>query len=388
MPPAPTTLPPGALDRVGDHIAHHAGLKLPDWVLESRLSERIAALGLANASAYVELITTPRGARELDLLIEVLRVGETGFFRQRSHIKALTDVVVPALAGREQARVRAWSAGCATGEEAYTLAMILAKLLPRATVEVTATDLSSEALAVARAGLYPDAALAPVPPVWRNWAFTPTHGDKRGWRIADHVAARVRFERHNLADDVFPGNYDLIWCRNVLIYFAPESRRQTVNRLVDSLARDGFLFVGYAESLRDFATVDPVRTPDAVLYRKASPAPAPVATPTRASPSAAATSLPPPNPHITAEELFIQLRGRYADGTRLAAELAATMAGPHSRVVVDLDGADYLGDDAAAVMRRARSAAVAAGIEFTLIAERPGPLRWLRRSGLGSEGQP
>ena len=385
MPTVSTTLPPGALARVGDHIAHHAGLKLPDWVLESRLGERIAALGLADAASYIELITSARGARELDLLIEALRVGETGFFRHRSHIKALTDVVVPALASREQPRVRAWSAGCATGEEAYTLAMILAKLMPRSTVEVLATDISSEALDVARAGLYPDSALAPVPPLWRNWAFAPNRGAERGWRIADHVAALVRFDRHNLADGVFPGNYDLIWCRNVLIYFTPDSRRRTVNRLVDSLARDGFLFVGYAESLRDFAAVDAVRTPDAVLYRKA-PAPAP-ATPAPAPTRPAASPLLPPNPQVTAEELFIQLRGRYVDGSRLAVELGATMAGPHARVVVDVDGADFLGDEAAAVMRRARSAALAAGIEFTLVAERPGPLRWLRRSGLGSEGQ-
>ncbi len=392
MSPPTLTLPPGALQRVGDCIAQRAGLKPPTWVLESRLRERIAALGLDRAAAYVDLVTSPAGGKELDLLLEVLRVGETAFFRHRSHIKALTEVVVPALAESRGApggprKVRAWSAGCATGEEAYTLAMILHRLLPRPIeVEVLATDLSNEALEVARAGRYPARALSPVPAVWRRWGFVadPEHDDT--FRIAEPVAARVRFERRNLADPVYPRNYDLIWCRNVLIYFTPESRTRTVDRLVASLAPGGFLFVGYAESLRDFASVDAIRTPDAVLYRKAPRRHAALTPPGGGFPNGDVGSTPhriPPEPaEVTTEELFVKLRGRYGDDDRLAEELAPTITGDHTRVVIDFDGAEYLSDGGAAIVRRARSAARAAGIEFELVAERPGPRRWLRRAGL------
>jgi chemotaxis protein methyltransferase CheR len=403
-------IPPRALQRVGEQIAEHAGLKPPDWVLASRLGDRIAALGLDTPDAYVELITASSGARELELLVETLRVGETRFFRHGSHVKALTDVVVPALldrrarsgAPRLRRRVRAWSAGCATGEEPYTLAMVLRRMLPRATfdVEVLASDLSSDALAAARGAVYPAAALQPVPRSWREWAFEPARRAQGGdcWRVVDSIVELVRFERRNLAEGSFPSGYDIIWCRNVLIYFTPEARERVINALIDSLAPGGFLFVGYAESLRDFTEVEAVRTPDAVLYRKAEKrtAPArnrPVAPTARAMrpdsaplvPATADVPLPARNPAVRAEEAFVQLCGRYEADDRLAAELGAAISGPYTRVVVDLDGAEYLGAEAAQVVRRARSAALAAGIDFSIAAERPGARRWLTRNGLAEE---
>jgi chemotaxis protein methyltransferase CheR len=405
-------LPPNAIEHIGARIAEHAGMRVPGWVLESRLRDRVAALGLETPTGYVDLLGSPDGARELDLLVEALRVGETRFFRHSSHIRALTDVVVPALLARRarasgaprlRRRVRAWSAGCATGEEPYTLAMVLRKLLPSASfdVDVLASDLSGDALATARGRVYPTAALEPVPHRWRDWAFVPEGKAARPerWRVADHVADLVRFERRNLADGSFPRGCDVVWCRNVLIYFTPEARERVVNALIESLAPEGFLFVGYAESLRDFAEVEAVRTPDALLYRKASKPPGAVAPPARtpgpAEPKASrqpgkkavGVALPGRNPAVRAEEAFVQLRGRYEDQARLAGELGAAISGSYRRVVVDIDSAEYLGEDAAAVVRRARTAARAAGVELSLAAQRPGARRWLRRSGLGESGE-
>ncbi|HKE14558.1 MAG TPA: CheR family methyltransferase [Kofleriaceae bacterium] len=406
------TLEPDLLKRVGDCIDACAGLRPPEWVLDARLARRIEALGLERPERYAELIESPDGSRELELLIESLRVGETRFFRHRAHVQALTQIVIPALLrSRAGGAVRAWSAGCATGEEPYTLAILLARALPAPAyqVRVIATDISREALAVAEGGVYPASALEPVPDDVRR-AFEPA-GEGRV-RVAAEFADLVSFEPRNLADPDYPRQIDLLWCRNVLIYFSADARRQVVPRLIDSLAPGGFLFVGYAESLRDFAALEAVRTPDAVLYRKpqageraprpttqrgaGAPRPPRRAATERGTGSAGAprASAPPRPPELAAdlaslevEEVVIELRGRYDDGSRLSRELGAALSGSHRRVVIDLDGADYLDEAAGQILRRACSAARAAGVEVALVAERQSTRRWLSRSGVPGGGE-
>jgi chemotaxis protein methyltransferase CheR len=385
------------IKRLGDRIAERAGLRLPDWVIAARLSDRVAALGLDDATTYVDLVTSPRGTRELDHLLEAVRVGETRFFRHQSHLRALADVVIPALRRGGRRKVRAWSAGCASGEEAYTLAMVLSRGLASAGIdlEVLASDMSDDALTIARERVYPASALAKVPQKWRELGFA--RHDRDRYRISDRIADLVSFERRNLADPSYPRGFDVIFCRNVLIYFTPEARERVVNRLVDSLLDEGFLFVGYAENLRDFDQVDAVRTPDAVLYRKISATSAPAPKPPRPrrarrlTPAPvlkvpiASQPLPASNPAIIAEEALVQLSGRYTDDARLAREVSAAIAGPYRRVIIDIDGAEYLCDEAAAVLKRARSAARAADIELEIHALRSGTQRWLRRWGLDQE---
>jgi chemotaxis protein methyltransferase CheR len=400
-------LQPDFVARVGDCIDARAGLRPPAWMLEARLVRRIAALGLDDPDRYADLIESGDGGRELELLIETLRVGETRFFRHRAHVQAVTDLVVPALLrARSGGAIRAWSAGCATGEEPYTLAILLARGLPAPAyrVSVLATDISRDALAAARVGVYPETALEQVPDDVRA-AFGPAgHGLVQ---VVPRIAELVSFEQQNLADLEYPRQIDLIWCRNVLIYFSPAARRQVVLRLIDSLAPGGFLFVGYAESLRDFEALEAVRTPDAVLYRKSGRARPPVAAapalrPRRGSDAgdgatarggatagSGARRLPTaPDAGLAAldaEEAVVELRGRYDDGTRLARELGAILSGSYRRVVIDLDGAAYLDDAAGQVLRRACSAARAAGVEISLVAERQSTRRWLSRTGAAEE---
>jgi anti-anti-sigma regulatory factor len=306
------------------------------------------------------------------------------------------ETVIPALrARRPGGTVNAWSAGCATGEEAYTLALLLSRNLPGRRVRVLGTDISREALEVARAGTYPERALAPVPEALRRWGFEPS--GPGAWRVADHVSRLVAFEQRNLAEAPYPRGFDLIWCRNVLIYFSPEARAQAVRRLADSLDDGGFLFVGYAESLRDVPNLERVRTPDAVLYRKRSGTTRARSTssPGGALPGARAPGREPSSEIASAagatatgagaDAVTVALRGRYEDAGRLAREVATALGRAGARVVVDLDGAEYLGEEAAAVLRRARSAARAAGLAFDLLAERPGTRRWLERYRLGGE---
>jgi chemotaxis protein methyltransferase CheR len=402
------------LSRLRQELAARAGLQLPDWVLRSRLQKRMTAIAAASAEEYVELICAPRGAGELAALLEAVRVGETRFFRHRAQVAALIDRVVPAIRERGPGPVRAWSAGCATGEEAYTAAMVLSRLLPRPSwqVSVLATDISDEALDDARTRRYGAGALTHVPEEWRDAFVREPDGTVR---ITDSVAALVDFQRHNLAEESYPRDLDLIWCRNVLIYFTPDARRRVVQRLVDSVRIGGHLFVGYSESLRDIAGVEAVRVGDAVVYRKLGAVPRRSATPAPgvriaggaagggaataraaaavAAPAAAAApatrELPPAaSGPAAAGTVRLALRGRYDDERRLMDEITSALGHHQGHVVIDLDGADLLGDSAAAVLRRARSAARAAGISVDLVASRPGPRRWLRRHGLGGKSGP
>jgi chemotaxis protein methyltransferase CheR len=363
------------LRRIEARVQAHAGFHLPEWILAARVRDRMAALGCESADEYAARLTKT----ELDALAERLRVGETRFFRHMAHVGALERVVAADIRGRKTTnRVRAWSAGCATGEEPYTLAIVLSDALPGWKIDVQATDLSEEALAVARAGVYATVAAAAVPAAQRARAFVP--GPREGTvQVAPEIAARVRFERKNLLEADYPQRVDVILCRNVLIYFDASARARTIERLIDSLAPGGYLFLGYAESLREYAQLEALRTPDGVVYRRplrpSIPPPAPVARPVVA-----------PSPvKRRSTEVTVRLTGVYDDGVTIGDVIARAMEEATQRVQIDLDGVSFLADDVAAVLRRTAATASAAGISFTISATRPGPRRWLARHGFGHE---
>lgn len=248
---------------VARRLAEHAGLQLPSWVVEARTCARIAALD-TTPEAYVELIGSGRGQAELGELVEAVRVGESSLFRHKPQIAALVDVVVPALRARGKRTIRVWSAGCASGEEPYTLAIVLSRALPDVSVAVHATDVSAEALELAERGEYPREALDDVPAEWHD-AFV-VGGDRI--RVRPDLRRLVTFERANLIDAAAPKSCDVVWCRNVLIYFSAPARRRALDRLIGATVPGGFVFVGYSESLRDITEVEPQRTGDVVFYMR------------------------------------------------------------------------------------------------------------------------
>jgi len=375
------TLQPQLVERFRSLIADRSGLKLPAWVVAARVEERIDAIDVDSAERYCNLITVASGWRELELLIESLRVGETSFFRHEAQMKAIAELVAPTLASARHP-VRVWSAGCASGEEPYSIAMLLRDALPsRVGLSITACDISEEALSEARAGIYPEASIERVPEKLRGASFEPAHP---GYvRVVEKVRKLVRFNRRNLADGDFPGGYDLVLCRNVLIYFSPEAKARAIEGLIASVKPGGYLVVGYAESLRDFSKLTPEQTPDAVIYhrpRHAQPAhAASPRTPKASAPRKEPTTIDAPIEDSTA---VIELHGRYEDESdRLTKELTRALSGRFDRVVIAVDGADYLGDQAGLVLKRAVSAATAIGVAISFQAERPGARRWISRLG-------
>ena len=387
-------LAPAIVATIAQRLAEHAGLELPAWVVEARATARIELLD-CSPDAYVALIDSARGTSELSELIEAVRVGESRLFRHRSQIEVLASVVAPALRARGRRTVRVWSAGCAAGEEPYTLAVVLSRALPDCAISILATDVSADALALAETATYPRAALQHVPEPYRDRFLS----DGDSIRVAPEIAALVRFERANLLDGAAPRGCDLVWCRNVLIYFTASARRRVIDRLVGAAVPGGFVFVGYSESLRDVAELEGMRANDTVYYvrRGSDPAPRPrpptlpVPVPVSDRPSAPIVvpddRTPPPImfSHKPPADDTIDLRG-HPVAARVTAELSARLAQPGLRsLAIDLDGADLLDDDLAPVLRRARAAARTAGIALVVRATRAGARRWLARHNLDEE---
>jgi chemotaxis methyl-accepting protein methylase len=370
-----------ALDRVRKVIAAYAGLDPPSWALQARIEERMLRTGVGSAEAYVDKAS--KDARELEALCEALRVGETRFFRQRTHVEALAEHVIPELGQRraDTRTVRAWSAGCASGEEAYTMAILLRERLPPGfTVRVTATDISATALARAAAGRYADAAVSDVPEDVRSrWLVRDVARNE--WVVRPEIARSVEFSQQSLiGGPPYPRRVDLILCRNVLIYFDRVAREKTLDRLVDALAPGGYLLLGYAEYLRGRdEKMESVRVADCVVYRKreglhSKPPTTTIKTRTRTR----TPSLPPNTVPVTpVAPAIVSIDGVVPDGDAAAAKLRKVVGRP---AILLLDGAEFLPDEAATAIRRAAQAG-----PLVVVAARPGVLRWIGRTQLGDD---
>ncbi len=255
-----------------DLIERASGLNLEDrdWTpLRAALCERVAALGYPSFGEYYELLKSPEGLRELNRLIELLTVHETAFFRNRAHFDVFAERVVPELLAKNAATrtIRVWSAGCSTGQEAYSIAISLLETVPAFDtwqLEVLATDISHRALEIARAGVYRHRAVRNVDAGLLQRYFEPC---ENGYRVNELVRRMVRLEYLNLVKEPFPlaalRPFDVIFCENVTIYFKLESTRRVIRDFYDVLDEGGYLFLGYSESLwqisddftlRDFGT--------------------------------------------------------------------------------------------------------------------------------------
>lgn len=226
-------------------------------LLTGRLSKRLRALGLGNFSQYYDRVAVDDEERRI--MLDAITTNETHFFREPVHFQFLEQKVLPAWqasadAGRRARTIRVWSAGCSTGQEAYSLAMLLVGRFPAAlgwSVEILGTDLSRRVLTIAQEGVWDRAKAREIPFHYLRTFMLRGLGANRGKIKAAPSIRVVRFLRLNLSDATYPslGKFDLIFCRNVLIYFDMESRKRVVGRLLNHLAPGGYLFVGHAESL-------------------------------------------------------------------------------------------------------------------------------------------
>jgi chemotaxis protein methyltransferase CheR len=225
-----------------------------------RVSPRVRALGFSTFGEYVDFACAPDNEQEMVHLLDLLTTNETQFFREPQHFEFLAKRLLPAWreaadAGRRSRVIRVWSAACSTGQEPYSLAMQLLSECPAEQgwrIDVVATDLSTRALAIARDAEWPIDRASQIPEQFRTAFMLRGIGQAQGrMRATRELRESVQFARLNLNDEEYDvaGPFDLIFCRNVLIYFSPEGRAKVVDRLTSYLASGGLLFVGHAESL-------------------------------------------------------------------------------------------------------------------------------------------
>lgn len=238
-------------------IYDSAGIALTDKkqeLVRSRLTRRFRELGLANLGEYVDLVSGPNAKDELPSMIDALTTNKTFFFRESAHFDYLVDTVIPNLPPGHQ-ELRVWSAGCSSGEEAYSLAMVLKDTLGRKAMSfrILATDICAPVLATAKAGVYPNKALDSVPQEYQKRFLRKVQDPASGAdaiEVTPELRKSVSFGRLNLMGEwPMKGPFDCIFCRNVMIYFDKETRNNLVKRYWRLLRPGGYLFIGHSETL-------------------------------------------------------------------------------------------------------------------------------------------
>lgn len=222
-------------------------------LIECRLTKDLEKYGLDSFAKYLELVHKDATGRIAGEMVNRLTTNYTYFMREPSHFKYLYENILPEFCKeRKMKLLRAWCAGCSTGEECYSIAMTLMDFKERAagdcTMNITATDISEEVLAKAEAGIYPLKEMENIPPLW--WDKYCIRSEQKKFEIKDSIKNHIRFVRQNLME---PGNgtgkYDLIFCRNVMIYFDRQSKSKLLRILEKRLAPGGYLLIGHAELL-------------------------------------------------------------------------------------------------------------------------------------------
>jgi chemotaxis protein methyltransferase CheR len=245
--------------RISAFIYDECGINLtaPKKVMvESRLQRRLLQLKMSSFNSYCDYVMTPMGMKEeLVHMIDAVATNKTDFFREPVHFRFMEEQVLPAWRAMNNSRVvKVWSSACSTGEEPYTTAMVLAESAAQQALQfsITATDISTKVLQKAIHAIYPERSAVDIPmALRRKYLLKSKDQEMPTVRIVPELRSKVLFKRVNLTEDVIEvePDFDVIFCRNVLIYFDRATQEQVVSRLCQKLRRGGYLFIGHSESI-------------------------------------------------------------------------------------------------------------------------------------------
>jgi chemotaxis protein methyltransferase CheR len=262
------------------YIQRELGIKMPPakkTMLHARLQKRLRQLKLSSFNDYYDYVFGDQGSKaELCHMIDAVTTNKTDFFREPRHFEYLSSTILPQLCSKQGrggiSRFKFWSAGCSTGEEPYTLAMVLSEFKARNAgfgFAILGTDISTQVLQKAAAGIYTEADVAPVPLSYRKKYLLRSKDRKRELvRVVPQLRERVRFGRLNFMDEAYglKEAMHVIFCRNVIIYFDKPTQEKMLNRLCRHLQPGGYLFMGHSETLSGLNV--PLRLVASTVYQK------------------------------------------------------------------------------------------------------------------------
>jgi chemotaxis protein methyltransferase CheR len=233
-------------------LAHRTfGLDLKpgkEELVSARLRRLVRGGGFRSFEDYYRSVVGDRTGKSLLAMIDALATNHTSFLREPDHFEFLRHKIAPALARRDPVEI--WCAACATGEEVWTLAMVLNEALTGRRIRIAASDISNKALRCAESAFYPAARCQGLPAAWMSRYFAAENGPPDGYRVAPGIRALASFHRVNLVEPyTWPRQFPVIFCRNVMIYFDGQTQEKVVARISEHLEPGGYLFVGHAESL-------------------------------------------------------------------------------------------------------------------------------------------
>lgn len=248
-------------NRISQFIYKEFGIKMPPikkTMLQSRLQKRLRALNIPTYKEYIDYLFSKEGKyKEVTHMIDVVSTNKTDFFREPSHFDFMSDHLLPDFIKNNKTGryLRLWSAGCSSGEEPYTLSMVLSefsRIYQNINFSILATDISTQMLKLGVNAIYKDDRVAQIPlELKRKYFLRSKDSSNKTVRIIPYLRRLITFQRLNFMDSNYnvPDNFDVIFCRNVLIYFDRPTQEMVINRLCGKLRKGGFFFLGHSESI-------------------------------------------------------------------------------------------------------------------------------------------
>lgn len=274
------TLSENEFRKIASYIEKNVGIKMPPekrLMMQSRLASRLKALHLDSYKQYIDYVFSGKDANnnEIIMMIDAMTTNLTEFFREPQHFEFMRNVVLPGYAQQGRGKIKLWSAGCSTGQEPYTLSMVMSEYIrqnPLSSIRdysVLATDISTKVLDKAASAIYPMDAVKGIPKQTMHQYFLKGKDPKNpSVRLKQEIRDRVNFMRLNFMDDDygFRDTLQIIFCRNVLIYFDKTNQERVINQFLRYLEPGGYLFLGHSETI--FGMTLPFRTVAPTVFQR------------------------------------------------------------------------------------------------------------------------
>lgn len=264
--------------QISTFITSEYGIKLPDFkktMVEGRLQKRLRITGITSFSQYIDFVFSAEGKGELLEMVDAISTNKTDFFRESSHFDFLNNIFLPMYAQKSaREKLKIWSAAASSGEEIYTIAMVLEEFnttpeTSNVNYSILGTDISIDKLKTAISAIYPVDRIKDIPIMLRDKYLMKSKDEaKKIVRFIPQIRSKASFQRLNLMDSSYDvrESFDIVFCRNVLIYFDKEMQEKVINKLCEKLKRGGYFFLGHSESI--IGKDVPLKQVEPTIYQK------------------------------------------------------------------------------------------------------------------------